>query len=213
MILTICMGKNQDAQTDSFFPMDYAEKRCKYYSPLQFATTLASTKKALSVFNINCQSINAHWDDLQNLFYDLSTPHFSFDIISLTEVFRNHEFANHTLNGYHPLIVKSRPDNDDGRGGVGIYIKDTLDFNVREDLSVFVPHVYESIFVEVKINKKESVIIGVIYRPNTPPKADLDHFEQIILETIGKINAENKKTCSIGGLQHKPNQLQLTQEN
>ena len=54
--------------------------------------------------------------------------------------------VNYKLNGYHDLQFNTRPDTDDGLGGVALYIKDNLTYVKRDDLSIFIPHVFESIF-------------------------------------------------------------------
>ena len=63
---------------------------------------------------------------------------------------------------------------------------------MREDLSIFIPHVFESIFFEVQTNKCKPIIVGVIYRPNF--HANLDLFISTILDIQTKISNENKIT-------------------
>ena len=62
--------------------------------------------------------------------------------------------------------------------GVGLYISTEFSYKLRHDLSVFIPHVFESLFCEITFDNSHSAIIGVIYRPNAPPRADLDIFIQ-----------------------------------
>ncbi len=47
-------------------------------------------------------------------------------------------------------------------------------------------------------DKQKSVVIGIIYRPNTPPKADLDAFINHIRELSNKINREGKQIILMG---------------
>ena len=69
----------------------------------------------------------------------------------------------------------------------------------RTDLSIFIPHIFESIFVEIHLNKK-SVLVGTIYRPNTPPKADMDIFTFTLHELQMTINQENKDVFILGDI-------------
>ena len=47
-------------------------------------------------------------------------------------------------------------------GGVGIYIKDHINFKIREDLSTNKEDILESLFIECKTNNKaDSIIVGV----------------------------------------------------
>ncbi len=55
------------------------------------------------------------------------------------------------------------------RGGVGVFIKETLNYIIRENISVFIPHIFESIFIEIVNESERNIIVGVIYRPNTEP--------------------------------------------
>ena len=56
------------------------------------------------------------------------------------------------INGYHDILSNTRHDSEYGHGGVGIYINENMSFLKRDDLTIFIPHVIESLFVEVKIN-------------------------------------------------------------
>ena len=78
------------------------------------------------------------------------------------------------ITGYHCLQFQTRSDTDDGRGGVGLFINSNFTYVKRDDLSVFIPHVIESVFFEIQINERKTIIVGVVYRPNTQPRADID---------------------------------------
>ena len=81
------------------------------------------------------------------------------------------------LDGYHPLKFKTR----------------------SEDLSVFIPHVFEAVFIEINIKNKH-IIIGTVYQPNTPPKADVDIFSNTMQELQGIIHRENKDVFIMGDM-------------
>ena len=59
-------------------------------------------------------------------------------------------------------------------------------------ISVFIPHVIESVFFEIQINERKTIIVGVVYRPNTQPRADIDIFMQKRIEIQSKIKEEKK---------------------
>jgi hypothetical protein len=103
------------------------------------------------------------------------------------------------LNGYHPLEFKTRNDTTKSRGGIGLYIREKYPYEVRSDLSIFIPNVLESLFVEVLINNKK-IIVGVVYRPNTPPKADLDIFIHTMQEIQSLLNQERKEVVIMGDM-------------
>ena len=59
-------------------------------------------------------------------------------------------------------------------------------------------HVIETLFIEVKLNQTKSIILGVIYRPNSQPRADMDIFTTKLADITTKINSENKESYIMG---------------
>ena len=59
------------------------------------------------------------------------------------------------------------------------------------DYSIFIPHVFESIFVKVQDNQNKPIIVGVGYRPNSAPRADVDMFISKMVEIQDEISNEN----------------------
>ena len=49
------------------------------------------------------------------------------------------------------------------KGGVAIYIRDNIQYDLREDLSIFIEGEFESIFIE-SINNGQTSIVGEIYQ-------------------------------------------------
>ena len=61
----------------------------------------------------------------------------------------------------------------------------------------FIPHVIESVFFEIQINERKTIIVGVVY-PNTQPRADIDIFMQTIIEIQSIIKEEHKTAYLMG---------------
>lgn len=174
--------------------------QCQYYWPENFEKSFANKPNTsnTSFFCINSRSLLSNWDDFCNLLCECTNQNFQFDIIGITELFSSCNHVKLCLNGYHPLEKKTRGPDDDGHGGVGLFIKDTQKFDPRPDLTVFIPHIFESLFVEIKTNPKSPIVVGVIYRPNTIPRADLDVFVET-LYSINSILEQEKKTVLLMG--------------
>jgi len=83
----------------------------------------------ISLFHLNCH---------------LSYPTFSFDAIGISEIYQCNNDARLRLTGCHNNISQHREDGP--RGGVGLFIKDNLMYTNRDDISVFIPHTFESVF-------------------------------------------------------------------
>ena len=66
------------------------------------------------------------------------------------------------------------------KGGVAIYIRDNIQYDLREDLSIFIEGEFESIFIE-SINNGQTSIVGEIYRiPNTSVNLSIQRYEAIL---------------------------------
>ena len=137
---------------DSPYPTD--SDFCKYYTPHEFVQTIGIENKQIAMLCLNCRSINANWESLNELFYSVTNSRFQFDFLGLTEIFKIHDNFIYSINGYHDIEFNTRHDSDDGHGGVGLYIKSTVSYSRRDDLSIFIPNVIESIFIEAKLNEK-----------------------------------------------------------
>ena len=93
-----------------------------------------------------------------------------------------------------------------------MYIKDPISYTLRTDLSVFIPHIFESLFIDLNINIYIYIyiyiynlkqILGVIYKPNIVPKTDVNIYSTTHLEVLEIINMEKKAKCNYGRLQYR----------
>jgi len=100
------------------------------------------------------------------------------------------------LPGFHDILTQCRSDGF--MGGVGLFIKDSINFKVRHDLSVFIPHVHESLFIEIISTSVKISIVGIVYRPNTPPRVNADIFSTHLFDTMDIINSERKTSIIMG---------------
>jgi len=60
--------------------------------------------------------------------------------------------------------------SDDFRGGVGLFIK------VHHDLSVFIPHVYESLYIEIILTSVKNGIVELSIVQTSHPEQTLIFF-------------------------------------
>ncbi len=80
----------------------------------------------------------------------------------------------------------------------GLFINTNISYTIREDLSVFIPHIIETLFVETQCNTGSKNIIGVIYRPNTQPRADLDVFSETLSGILDIVTQQNRHCVLLG---------------
>ena len=166
-----------DDQADNNSPFQYANASCKYYEANDFTKLTAVINDPLSFFHLNCRGLSAKWKSFKNLLCDLHGTSFSFDVIGISEIYKCRDDTRTSLAGYHELISRCR---DDGiRGGVGLYLKSMIHFSIR------------------------NVVVGVVYRPNTEPHADVDIFASNMEHIMDTIQHENKLGLVMGDMKFK----------
>ena len=98
---------------------------------------------------------------------------------------------NVTIAGYHkPFTTGSKTS----RGGVAIYARENLNIWERDDLKSVSNH-YESVWVEIEVEKSKNIVCACIYRH---PNSDTDELTKYISKCLTKITKE-KKECHLLG--------------
>ena len=83
----------------------------------------------------------------------------------------------------YKLVNRNRSNTS--RGGVCIYIKDTIQFEERNDLTIFDEGTFESIFIETT-NMRKNIVVGEIYRiTNNNVALSLEYYDKIVSEIRG----------------------------
>ena len=177
---------------------NHHNNNCPYYESDQFATLTDTIHDSTSYFHLNCRGLSSNWESFRNLLCAFQDDKLSFDFfIGISEIYRCENDQRLVLPGYHNLLTRCRENCP--KGGVGLFVKENLNFNIRTDLSVFIPNVFESLFIEI-ISPSKSTIVGVIYRPNTAPKADIDVFAYTLQDIMDIINNEHKHGVIMGDM-------------
>ena len=85
------------------------------------------------MLGLNIQGLSSKCDHLQTLLSELSDAHVEIDYILLCETLVNDDNAHlFKLPNYNFMYTKNRKI----KGGVSIYIRDTIQYNLREYLSI-----------------------------------------------------------------------------
>ena len=168
---------------------------CNYILPKDFISVADPGQSRINFFGINVRSLNAHFHSLEDLLEQMVGSETELDVIALTEIFKCDLNNELNLANYHPLISKVRPA--DNRGGVGLFIRKDYEIQQRADLSVFIPNVIETQFVQIT-KRRKSTIVGVIYRPNSPPLASVTVFINELQNILDKIDETNGEVCLLG---------------
>ena len=148
----------------------------------------------LSLLHSNIRSFNKNIDSFADL---LSLLKFKFDIIGLSETWNTNlnNLCDYSINGYHPFESLHGSSQN---SGVGLFIKDTLDFSRRKDLSISISGKnceFECLFLDVNLGS-EHILVGVVYRH---PSGCVKEFNQIFdTKILKKLRNERKKTIIMG---------------
>ena len=178
------------------------------YSGLAENVTRFCNTKGMKIFALNIRGLQGNFDELKNI---LITS--KIDIFALNEIFINTEddeiiddsqsreifiSSYKTDNQFkvqgYDFIYKSR-DKGSG-GGVGIYIKENIDYKIRKDLEN--PEI--SICVEIKPKKSNSWIFSTMYKPPDSSKYLTKNFHSHLENILNLITSEQKETILMGDI-------------
>ena len=160
----------------------------EYYDLNSLSEYYRKTKMAnkFSALHLNIQSLPSKFQSLKVMLSIFAESNLVFDCILICETFLTP--CNNDLFNIEGYSFVSRHRTQMKGGGVCIYIRNTFNFTIRDDLSVFHEGIFESVFIEVT-TKSKSIILGEIYRTPSSNKAEtIQIFENI----FDKLSAENK---------------------
>lgn len=171
-------------------------QNCSYYLEDMYIKKISSNqimKNSFSLIHFNIRSAPRNLDKVEKLF---STLEMDFTVVALSETWLNcNNYHCHSLPGYN---MESNFRSDRIGGGVSLLVKESVDYVLREDLSVFQSN-FESLFIEIGqeqgLLKAKGIIIGVIYRP---PGMNVDDFTLILSDILDKLKLESKLVYMCG---------------
>jgi Endonuclease/Exonuclease/phosphatase family len=162
---TILKNSNEELNfISSESPYDHIDINCSYNSEIDFINLYKSSCKPY-VLSLNIQSINAKFSEFKTFIESLLRNNCAPDVICLQEVLRICADETLSLSEHHPIVFKCRSYKVQG-GGVALYVRNTHNFRINDDLSIFSDRIFESLFINVDIFGK-NYIIGSVYRPGT----------------------------------------------
>ena len=127
---------------------------------------LEKNNNKFSYMSLNIQSLPSKFNSFNEMISNFNKNNCAPDVIALQEIWQISDPAFFPLPNYSLLEYKCRRNNVQG-GGVGLYFKKGIRFNILHNKCVFVDKVFESIFSEVWLPGSKKTIVGSIYRPNT----------------------------------------------
>jgi len=170
---------------------------CEYLDPQQVRDVVnEDCLNDLTVYHSNVCSLRKNLDKLFETFQDgLKLP----DLIGVTETRLDEHLTEIDIDNYdfEPCFSNTQA------GGVGIYVANYLEYAVRRDLSLNLPHC-EDIWVEIfsssrksrtKFEDGKNMVVGIVYRH---PGSQYKTFCERICNTIDDMNRCNKNFIIMG---------------
>ncbi|ELU02514.1 hypothetical protein CAPTEDRAFT_194305 [Capitella teleta] len=147
------------------------------------------------ILSLNCQSLNAKFDQLMILIAQLNHNNVIFDAICLQETWIKESELPPVFNikGYQ-AIHQAR--HCSGHGGLLIFLKDSYKFKI---IPFEKSAVWESQFINIDFENgnKDSLLVGNIYRPPHKVKDDLDLFSNQFTRNL--LQCSKYKNIAIAG--------------
>ena len=143
---------------------------------------------------MNIHSIQLHFEELKLM---LQLLNFKFDILAITETKIEKgidPIIDITLDGYHKPVGTP---TEATKGGVLLYVSNSLNYKPRNDLNIYESKKIESMFIEIINPKCANSVIGTIYRH---PSMSGDEFNNDFLKVLThKLNRESDKHIYLAG--------------
>ena len=135
------------------------------------------------------RSLFANLELLTTMLAEINYP---FSVIGLSEIKTKEKgnVINTSLPGY---TFVQKPSLSEA-GGVGVFIRENLQFTVISDHS---DNCHESLWIEINNGSKQNIVCGIVYRhPNT----DLESFTNSLYNLLEKISKNNKVRVWMGDI-------------
>ena len=181
---------NFDKNNEEDF-VDNAETS-KYYKSFDLKTVFSSKSKEVTMLHVNIVSMIKNFEKLEKLLGSMEKwP----EVIAISET----RLKSHHSDSYIPSLEGYdfvRKDSELNCGGVGIFIKNTISYEVREDISLNVPKC-QDIWLDIKPLSKKSIILAAVYRH---PRHNFQSFQNNLLKILEKIGNKKKDFFILGDM-------------
>ena len=143
-------------------------------------------ERGFKLASLNITSLPKHIDELRILLADRP-----IDILSINETRLDDSVVDHEVHilGYDII----RRDRNGNGGGVCFYVRSTINYSLRPDLSV---NQLENLCIEVRKPHSKPFVVATWYRPPDSPTEIFTHFESL----VGRLDSQNVDFYLLGDL-------------
>ena len=133
-----------------------------------------------SLLNVNVRSLGKNFITFSELVNEIPT-----DIIAVTETWHPYNSAVN-LKDYHDIVIKVRKNRKLG-GGVALYIKKSLKFELHSEINNLKLETLELIGIKLQTEKNTKTSIAVVYKPpNSNINSTLRDLEKVLKATTNE---------------------------
>ncbi len=152
-------------------PFNVNSKLENYLSIDDFTNQL-SESSGIKMININVRSLNANFESLKPIINSIM----DLDIITLQEIWGVNKQNEHLfmIDGYSFFYL---PRCKRRGGGVGIYVKDTLNPMRIDSLDYMIENIMEALAIECNVGNEKIIISSVYHSGNLAPGLPTNYFE------------------------------------
>jgi exonuclease III len=164
-----------------------------FYDTDAIITKFGNSNELLFI-SLNIQSLQSKYDSLKEFVSNLVNKNVNIAVIALQEVWSISHPDLFNIDGFK-FVYKSREKGQGG--GVGFYIKNELQFTIR-DFIPFIDSQFESLVLETSINNKKYFLCNVYRAPaglNDESHRDLiENFNNRLEELMNVLNMPHYNT-------------------
>ena len=171
----------------------------QYVTIQQLPDYISAAANKISVLTLNCQSINAKFDELYAVLYHLNDKYsLKFSVILIQETWvsgTEPDVSCYKLPGYQSFALGASCSS---KGGLLCYVLESIKAKVK--LKIDSSKIYEAMFLELEGIDTSPVVIGNIYRPPRSNNNDksITNFIKEFNPVINKLIREHETIIVAG---------------
>ena len=179
-LLDLLSGEEQDRNAGDNVPMIL--QNSPYYDNDVFTNILCTKQNIFSLVSLNCQSLNAKYDEIKIFIENLRESSCKLSAFCLQETWLSDD-SDASLFQLDDYNFISKGKSCSAHGGVAVYLHDSYDFKILPYYSY--ENIWDGIFIEVitkshfQTANSKKLIIGNIYRP---PRNFVDNYRVFVAE-------------------------------
>ena len=167
-----------------------------YYDDDSLNNLFKDKVNSFSILSLNCQSINAKFDQLNIKVQQLKSNGYKFSAICLQETWlsSDSDTSLFKIDGYK---LTSQGKMCSSHGGLAIYINEKFNFSTI-DLNIN-SQIWEGQFIEIEnIESNKSLILGNVYRPPNNTNTLYQSFTNEFIPILENLQRSNRETIIAG---------------